>query len=303
MSDGERAVLGDVVTAGVDWITATARAGRPAEAMQRMGDRHLALAECQGLKPFEARSHGYQLVGCGDVRLGVRDEDTMVSLAGETARGYWEEVARVATNVSRLDLQTTVRFDPPDEYLAEDHYRALVKRNRELRRPVTIEAQLRDVAYQTVYVGARANDTRARIYDKGAQSKDAFYAGCWRYEVQYRDDYAGWIADALLQEQDVPGAVASSVSEYLKRRAVDVRYYPGEHPGYVPMRRKESSDARRLRWLAEQVYATVRDLEQRGRGEDAYAALGVPHELLGETLSIRRSRGETEDGERVLHPD
>jgi hypothetical protein len=289
--------------AGVDWITATARAGPRANEMYAVGDRQLALQECLLQQSRAGSRHQYVIWGCGDARVGIRDKDILVELVGEAARMHWREVAQAADNVSRLDIQTTIRFDPAEPEHGSEIYAGLCAENVDRARPRWLSAVLKDERAETIFVGSPRSERRLRLYDKAAQDPQGGYDGSWRYEVQLRDESALDMALRLLLQRDVPAAVAASVSAYLRKHGIEPRFTADGTPQWVSQRRNETSDERKLRWLREQVFQTVRGLAERGYGTEALSALGVPWDVAEQVVSDGAARTAKAQDERLLHAD
>jgi len=227
----------------------------------------------------------------------------MVEMRSDFARTHWREVLPHVTNVSRIDLQTTVRFEPNDPQLVEQHYQQAHKRNLRLRKPITLRGELHQLEQPVMWIGAKGALVLGRIYDKSRGGKDAAWPNCWRYEVQYRDEMARGIVAGLVERQDEPAAVASTVSEYFAKRGVECRFTTDAVPIWAVRKRKETSRERKLRWLREQVMPTLDAAYAEGWLADCYEALSVPHEFAVATVNRRRRQQENPDGECLLHAD
>jgi DNA relaxase NicK len=289
MGDVGRHLVGEIVSSGMDWITATVRSGSGRKAAEDTGDRLIALEECAGHLLDYGRNRNYDLLTCGGVTIGQRAEDCMLQLRSDFARDHWREAARIATNISRLDLQTTVRLDHVDEEFVYDHYREARRHNLQLERSRRLRGQLEDDQYVVMWVGSPRSDVLMRVYDKHKESGDEGYRQCFRYEVQLRNERALAVGRVMLAEPHESAAVAATVDDRMKRAGIAVRYVTDGVPRWPPRPRKETSDDKRLRYLRDQIYGIVRGLEERGRGEDAYAALGVPWPLVDDVL-LRREQ-------------
>jgi DNA relaxase NicK len=259
------------------------------------------LEECTGQLVEYRRGRNYDLTVCGDVILGHRAEDVMVEMAGDFARTHWREVLPHATNVSRIDLQTTVRFTPNDPYLVEQHYRQAHRRNLTLRKPLTLRGELHQLDQPVMWMGAKGARILGRIYDKSRGGKDPKWSDCWRYEVQYRNEVARAVVSGLAERHDESAAVASTVSKYFEKHGVEVRYTSDNVPVWVARKRKETSRERKLRWLREQVMPTLDTAYAEGWLPECYMALGVPKNTAEMIDRGRRLLQGGEEDVRVLH--
>jgi len=115
----------------------------------------------------------------------------------------------------------------------------------------------------TLYVGAPASDQRGRLYDKQRESDEPGWAGCWRYEVQYR---RGAALSALRAVSSVPSeaqTVAALVHDWFERRGCDPRFRPDVAAELVTPTRKPADDERWLTWVRRCVQPTARRLVER----------------------------------------
>lgn len=72
----------------------------------------------------------------------------------------------------------------------------------------------------TLYVGSRKSDVLGRLYDKGRESREPAYAGCWRWEVQYRRAYALQAARGLLGAANAQETITATVGGWFRARDV-----------------------------------------------------------------------------------
>src|ERR1044072_2367663 len=116
--------IGEIVSADVDWITATAAGGDNSESMFESGRVWLgeAVTEGNSIKPWGMA--GFTGQKAGRVQCGTRGEEVMVRLSSHAASTYWRELAAVCDNCSRLDLQTTVRYERGPREILRTHFTA-----------------------------------------------------------------------------------------------------------------------------------------------------------------------------------
>lgn len=275
---------GTIGCAGVDWVTCTApRHGESERFLDQLATALLSYNDSCGNELVEAGAHGYKLVSSQGVSWGVRDSDVMLRLSGELAAEWWAEAVGYAGNVSRLDLQVTVKLREPVP-LAQLAARAAKRfqegergtrgRGRVGKPPVLV---LGHGSGDTCYLGSRQSAVFCRLYDKGCESGNVAAGLCeegevWRYEIELHDEAATMAAHELRAARErgesVEGRIAAMVSGEFKRRGVRPRF---RCDGVIPIRRerKETDREKFLRWLGEQVRTAI---ENRAEDDPSFKA-------------------------------
>jgi DNA relaxase NicK len=264
-----------VLESAIDWITCTVRAGERASVIAGRVDawQKKRIEEGETVRGFQNRF--YTGLSCGGVSFGKRDTDSMLTLSGRSARRWGATAITWADNVSRLDVQITLRDDDishnwaryVDEMastLAEVKAGALTTRLYS-KRPKGI----------TAYIGDGGSDRMLRVYDKEAESEGEYPLGSWRWEVQYRKARARSVAQKLLSGSVLPqeclGAVCAAFASY----RIDVPTV------CLPIDWKDagiahtSDDVRRLEWLRRCVAPMVERLRDYHSTDTVLDALGL----------------------------
>lgn len=270
---------GEIVSSGVDWITATARRGKHDLDLTLTAGAIMNL-ETQAVKEQREwhwnRYAGRSLEG---ISYGCRDDGAIFRLSGAMADKHWRSAVKNADAITRLDLQVTVRIEPPDTQVAEAAYvDASVKAN-EYERPTKVAAIIENGAFRTVYLGSRQSDTFGRIYDKYAESEEAQYINCWRWEVEVKNDLASTLGRRLYLHEHPAAAVHSYLHHWFCGRGTVPRFQPGTGVLRVQHRAEPDDDDRTIAWYREQVGPTLARVSAHGRRADALAALGIGAEV------------------------
>jgi len=265
------------LSAGVDWLTMTCG---------KLGDRDILFSraisvrtlleniERQAAKKFYWR--GYDGWSIGGMDYGERNEETLLRLHGAAASSYWKLFVRLATNVSRVDLQTTFVVDPPMPHLVSTYYNNLHPSEVQFTR-VENTAQ----RGQTLYVGSRSSDVFGRIYDKGVQSGVGPFPGhLWRYELEYKNYYAPQAINRLLVEKcnrrTLGSLITNTIYTFFDQRNLPPLFNRRGDADIITTACRVRSDelVRQLDWLRTQVSPTVKRLWPRNR-TDVLLALGL----------------------------
>lgn len=264
-----------IADAGVDWLTCHVPHGRPAQHLAAWTNVLLRSAQREGndIKPW--RWNGYEGATAGQVTLGGRDDGMIVRLSKGTARDNWQHVYAIAGRCSRLDVQVTVNGVPPGHDLAQAGRDAVGGFTPRRGRPPEWTYVQTKASGATLYLGSRASQAFARLYDKGCEEGGEHLSGRWRYELELKQETAQHAASALSRGGSERARSIATVHEAFSSRGVEPVFARLDVPVPTTPPRTESDDARRLAWLSGQVRDVVAGLIRRGHGEEVLEALGL----------------------------
>jgi DNA relaxase NicK len=115
----------------------------------------------------------------------------------------------------------------------------------------------------TLYVGSRKSDVLGRLYDKAKESREPAYAGCWRWEVQYRRASALQTARQLQVAQDPGATIAATVGAWFRARDIGAPARSDALPLDHRVPRPLPDDQRWLAWARKSVQPRARELVKR----------------------------------------
>lgn len=261
--------------AGVDFLTCTIRGhsvqGRVSEAAYAMMQGEID----EGARPRLWSNYGYEGWYIKGLRWGRRQQDDLLSLSGEWARDNWEFFVPLANNVSRMDLQVSCRLRDPDAELAARIYGDILKRARAKPLPRTYTLVTSVDGGDTLYVGRRSSVQMGRMYDKGLQSQEKQFENSWRYEVEYKGQLAGRVANLLKISEGASKDVCALVHTWFEERLVAPIFEAHSPHLEVDISKRRTSDEALLAWLSQQVGPSVRRLLERNKRAEVLAALGL----------------------------
>lgn len=210
----------DCVSAGVDWITCTAR-GKDARAGLEMAADGLLQEEAgRGVEITPARLRDYVGWKAPGIISGRRAGDSICVLSAAHALAHWQTVAQHATNVSRLDLQVTVWTHGEQPALSRWYYQRVKRLPPSRGRPRSFSLIQTHPHGDTLYVGKRQSDCFGRVYDYATAHAKAPPRTLWRYEVEYKRHLASHHAHSLLSERVHKSRVESIVAQWYDARGV-----------------------------------------------------------------------------------
>lgn len=261
--------------AGVDWLSCTVRGATAKERVSEAVHAMMQVEIDEGARPRLWTNYGYEGWYIKGLRWGRRQQDDLLSLSGEYARDNWEFFIPLASNVSRVDLQVSCKLRDSDAELAARIYVAIRDRARvhPLARTYTLVTSVS--GGDTLYVGRRSSVQMGRMYDKGLQSKEKQFENSWRYEVEYKGQLAGKIANLLKISEGASKDVCALVHTWFEQRLVSPIFEAHSPHLEVAISKRRTSDEALLAWLSQQVAPSVRRLLGRGKGAEVKAALGL----------------------------
>jgi Replication initiation factor len=274
-----------IVSVGVDWVTASAAEGPRAELLREYGLRVVGTEATKGDRMFEASRHGLSGWRTRHAVCIWNDQRTVVELHEHLSHEQWEDVLELADNCSRIDAEVTVRQEPFDRQLAIRQWSDSLGQRTEAGKEPYYDLYARRGRGNTLYIGSGASLYKARLYDKGRQSRLPVYADCWRYEVQARDERASQVVQHIQASSDARSDVAGIVRQHFLTRGV-VPIFDAEPIADLPPLPRPPSDAERaLGWIETAWRPTLGRLASWQAERDAWRVLGFAYDpRTGEKL-------------------
>ena len=271
----------DELHAGIDWLSTTLEAGSPGYAEWRNhGLKALERISREGYVLKQRGMLGYYGLSAGNCFVGEREKDSLIQLTGHQANVYFEDVYRNDLHVSRIDVQITVKTKENENDIAKLAYRDATTDNNSL--PVGRRRKLYIImgsdGGDTLYIGSPKSDQRGRIYNKEVQSENPAYTKCWRFETQYRNEWATDVARRIhASASDHSGICAGLVANWFSLRGVDVNWFYTGSVMPAPLVRTLPTDIEaKMHWLETQVKPTIAYLCELGYYDTLLISLFPP---------------------------
>lgn len=270
----------DVISAGVDWITATAQRGDNRWNMEYFTRLEFERAQDSGVEVKPAFRLGYQGHSMPGYFHGNRQGSSIILASGRTAASIYRSVAEISDHVARLDVQVTI-FTPIERpHLGIQAYEAL-----SAHPPASIP--VRNVALITAHpegetcnVGKRKSDQSGRIYDKATEAHLGQSRSVWRYEIEgKRSIAASWLSH-LISSSDTSSAARSLVHRWFSERGLRPCFKPAASSCTqelaIAEKRRDT-----LAWLRDTISVSVARMVKRHgmRAVDAALGLSMLHQL------------------------
>lgn len=267
--------LGTVKEAAVDYLSLTFKPGWNRESARA---RVHVLQDAEGLSgedsvPFRLRS--YVGVATGRVAWGDRPDGSLLQLAGATADAEAAELLPLASNCTRIDLAVTAHLSDSTVNPTLEGYAAGVAYQPKRGKAPAYELLQHSQLGSTLYLGSPTSSRRGRVYNKFDQSRQEWYAGCFRWECQLNSQLAARGAARVLAAEDRRAYISAYVHRYFTERRVPAYFDPSGPTVPLDSFRPRTNDLSRIMWLGLQVKPVVNLLLAHGRQTDVAAALGL----------------------------
>lgn len=264
------------LSAGIDWLTCTAHDPSRVAALLSFGKDLLAQEVGSGgvAKPWHWQ--GFSGWASGGAGYGFNGTRSIVRLSGPTARESAEDAIGYSDNVSRLDVQTTVRATGVGHDHAKQLYSSLSGDRRTRGRPIARSLIQTSAGGDSLYLGRRISDSYGRIYNKSLEEKETSEIPRWRYEVEYKRKSAAAQAKAYSKADDKEAWCVARVYHWFADRGCAPSHSAVERVNNPGASRGDSAQARRIKWLQIGVRPVVRQLALEHGWPDVLSLLGVP---------------------------
>jgi hypothetical protein len=266
-----------IESAGVDWITATAPRTRTLEPLYERVQQLVISEADEGNDKTPWKWQGYNGVKCGGASVGIRRDGVIAQLRSDTARDHWQDIMPLAANVSRIDLQLTARLDEAHRELIRAQYARLRRAKRLRGRPLDATLIDNPTRGSSLYLGRRACEKFARMYDKGAEEKTSPPGTLIRWEVEYKKKSALQMASGLARAGSVDTVAAATVSEHFRSRRIQC--IEAEAQGLeIPRAPSTSSDATRMAYIRAVIAPMLARMMKSYTRAELAEALGLTDE-------------------------
>jgi len=215
---------------------------------------------------------------CGPVSAGFKGDNFIIRISGQAADEIDVLIPSFAEcKPTRVDYQVTVKLQKPDKGLASRTF-AILEKSNGLQGPKRFLAFFTSTS-DTLYVGKRTSPVMLRLYDKTPDvniangTKDP-PGSFWRYEVEYKRQYAKVAFDTWLESKNRTELIEGTVSsEFLKRGAPSFGSVQADGTAlkaYIAPTTVNSN----LAWLKTTVRPVFQRLIESGLEQEALMALG-----------------------------
>lgn len=264
----------ELVSAGPDWLTATAGRDFEGKAFREAAEWLLDDERAAGgdVKPATLRDYtGRRGEG---FFVGERPADRIIILSGDRCATSFGKIAPHARNVSRLDLQATVWTHGETPHLGLDGLRRLDRAKPRRGRKASYGLYLRRPRGETLEVCSRISDSYGRLYDWSSAHKEGEARTLWRYEVEYKRRLAACAATAALSASCLRTMASHSVHSWYQMRGVPPTWDKAGHSlSEMPAIKGQRRDL--VNWLETSMRITIARAVDRYGLDVVLSALGL----------------------------
>ncbi|MCI0561596.1 MAG: replication initiation factor domain-containing protein [Nitrososphaera sp.] len=214
---------------------------------------------------------GYDGGSTEGARWGVGAAGWILIVSGNRAQEVWKNLRPAETRVTRLDLAVTIELEAREVGLARAHYNAIGDEERQRKYSFVENSK----GGQTLYVGSRSSDHYGRMYDKGAEQKDA--AGWrYRYEIVLKKPYATKMLKRLLEKSETKNGYIETMTDakafvwdwFDARQVTPVFLRSSADKIVLETDYTVTTEERTLQWIQRSVSPAIQKLLRGGRRED-----------------------------------
>lgn len=271
----------------IDWLTLTATTPVKRRGLVALGELLVAKQQKADNDRRDWRWKGFSGTHAKGVSWGRREDCDILELSGLLADEQADHAWLTADHCTRIDLCVTAKVEGDYGNVADRTAAEVLAWKAASNSTLTVKTIADNGRTNTVYLGRRASDIFARVYDKGLESGEPSLAGFWRWELEIKGEPAQRAIGALHSLGDREHRIRSTVHEYLSRRGCRPIFSSvGDHL-HVRALRAPSDTATRLGWLAASVRPAVERLLLDGHAGAVCEALGLDHNLV-EQFRLKR---------------
>lgn len=266
-----------VVSSGIDWLTATATDKEGSELLVEMFN--IVSRETYGPDEFPEDWYfqGYRGTAYKDIKCGVRlHHEAILIISGGMSDLWAMGLEAQEINVTRLDLQVTIKMSRPDPGKAHDIYRVLASERAEGKNTSNLR-YISSPSGDTLYVGSRKSALMLRFYDKRKDIPNAEPGEYWRYEVEFKKGKAQNAYKRFLGAETKDSWIASQVWEEFNARGVWPSYTSDTEVVAIEEGIRVTSLGGKLSWLSRCVSPVVAQLLALGHDDAVLSALKLSH--------------------------
>lgn len=217
---------GVIVSIGIDWITGTTKSINAGTTLSAWAGRMMDHEVTKGYQRRHWGMAGFEGYSAGHIQLARRDDECMVRLSGVLAKLCWRNVYRVAENITRFDVQVTHRSSEEVRTRIRRHHKEALSHCKQFKRGPSVALITSNDGGDTLYLGKRQSEVYARIYNKEVESKDKAFAGCVRYEVEFKGQYARAWSNKFAGEISERDTALACLYPFLVKRGIKLPMIP-----------------------------------------------------------------------------
>lgn len=281
------------ISVGPDWLTATEKNTGPRLQFREIAQRVFDEERAAGVEMKPAALYGFEGLRGRGFFFGLRDHDGLIVLSGPRTPALAAEVTRVASNVSRIDLQVTLDTSHDKPNLALHGWQTLARSPARRGRKGSCTLITTRPKGDTLNVNSRRSDQCGRLYDKATEAKLGEARSLWRYEVEFKRARANHYAVALCSHTDPETMVSQLVGEWFFQKGL-VPFWNFQTLERSALMSLDRPDRNVLDWFTNVVSLSVaRSINRHGIGP-TLEALGL-HHLLYEREEEHSTNAATGD--------
>jgi hypothetical protein len=253
---------GQVIDCGVDYLTCTSKATSSSSKLREIGAVLVTVEHRAGNERLPWRDQWYSGEYCGSVSYGVGPQGTVLRLSSGIAKEYYADAIQACENVSRVDLQVTIKLKGNCDGTIRRLEKAGIEKEARCKKPRKVRLERTNGRAETLYLGQRQSDRFGRAYDKGVESKLPFYQNCLRLETENKRRFASALAQGVVRHPSPSKFCYYEVTHWFANR-LGLSHQAAIGMGLIRVPAKTRDCDRQLAWLRSQVRLPLQDMIRR----------------------------------------
>jgi hypothetical protein len=265
---------GTIISAGCDWITGVAKQEHSSCLLSLWAAEVFRHQKSLGNLERPWGMAGFSGFACGQIQIGVREDEYICRLSSELAQQNWHELYKRCDGVTRFDVQVTHvnTFEARNRIRA--HYRQALHFSAKQKRGPYVTLITGNDGSDTLYLGRRTSDQYGRIYNKGVESGVPAYHNAVRFEVEFKNQLAVSVARQMSSYAGhAPYAVART-NAFLEVRGLSSPFL-GVPLSPIGVSSSHTDLEQKLDWLSKSCSKSIHAILEHGMGQQLLDALGV----------------------------
>ncbi len=272
--------LATYVDYGVDYLTCTFKPQASLTRLEFYLSRIEREEKAAGNITEKWAMQGYSGFHIGGLDWGLRDDGVIVRLSGPTAYDHWKRIGKLASNCSRIDLQTTVVYEEEPSVTILRHWKEFKAKWQSNQKYPEPKMWVGPQGAQAISSGSRHSQRFLRLYLRYWKDKRPELLKHVRYEQEVKAPLSKLYLTTLLNHRTPEEAIRAECQTSFTRRGCRL-LWNGNARELNRSPKPKGNVERRLRWIADAIRPTVERLIAEGYEEETMSALGFSRGSAG----------------------
>lgn len=262
-----------VIASGPDWMTLTAQDREESRGLWSVWADYLRDHKAQSISIKKWQWLGYRGWTYNGISFGVRNDDEAALVAsGSHALSLRPGNLSPSARCTRMDIQVSAQFETPRPTFGMLLYHDLQSKNAS-RKKERYYKLIQSNSGDSFYVNKRTSQVMLRLYDKSFDYGHKRLGMVWRWEVEFKKDWAQAMYKHWMETEDVHQWSIERVGHEFQKRSVPANWWVATTANAIEVKTKVTTAQSKLSWLVRCVRPVVLQLGEAGFELEAEQAL------------------------------